>query len=190
MEPNNAPDAGAGSQSPLPVPQNDAGSQQEELRAAGRIIMAPTIRPTKPDLRLDSSEIQAAAERLGMGKVGGSLIAAHKVIGEALREAGAIKIGRSTMLLGVDAMREAAEELRELSQHEDVQAKPSLRLAVIQTKVQLAKAQTDAGYNFVKTAEVDSTDEAGGNQPFKPFQPRSTVVAANQAVVNISQKSD
>ena len=61
MDTDNVQDAGAGSQLPPPVQQNDAGSQQEELRAAGRIIMAPTIRPTKPDLHLDSNDIQAAA---------------------------------------------------------------------------------------------------------------------------------
>lgn len=190
---NNDQDVGAGSQSQPHVQPNDAGSMSKELAAAGKVVMSPSVKPLPPSLDIDVSEIDKAAQELGITRISGKKIRAHRVIGDALKRAGAIKVGRSNLLVVQENMNAAMEELDELSQGDFAMEKPSFRLAVLQTKVQLASAQAKAAYDFIRSAEVDQSDDAGAAQGFQPFAPRTPVGPVIKAepgsTVNVMQKS-
>lgn len=189
MDTQSQPDAGAGSQSVQPVQTSDVGKLNAELAEAGRITMKPSIRPPTPELHLDTSEIDDAFRELGMARIGSKKLLAHRVIGRSLKEVGAVATGRSYMLVGLENLADANEKLRELDETEAVRRDPQMRLAVLSAQVEVAKSQTKAGVDLVKTAEVDASDDAGRPPAFQPFKLRSQI-AVNQAVITVNDKNN
>lgn len=146
---------------------------------------APDFIPDKLDL--DLSGVKKAAEQLGMVSFDERSLMASHTLGTALKKIGVLKMGRTILLRAAD---HAQEGIRQADAIIDSSSDEELKAAVLNAKSSMIKAQVDCGDKFIRSAEIDASDDADSKPPrFKPFGARQpTVVVAHQAVVNTTQQ--
>lgn len=148
-------------------------------------VKLPVQPPPDPaPLKLDTAGIEAAAKRLGMWTMKADKLAACYSLGKAIKEVGALKIGRTILLAAAANSQESIDKCDEII---DRTTDDALALTALQVKRQYVKSQADVGSKFIESVEVDGSDDAGKQGKVRPFEPgmqAGPVVIAQQAVVN------
>jgi hypothetical protein len=149
----------------------------------------PAVNPSfVPDvLDLDYAGVREAAKKLGMVSFDEKSLLASHTLGKAMKQVGAIKIGRTILLRAADHAQEGIEQANSII---DNSTDDELKASVLTAKSAMIKAQVDAGDKFIRSAEIDASDDAENKGlGFKPFGTRQPVVVAQQAVVNATQNN-
>lgn len=163
---------------PVTLPSTKIASAEMVPPAAN-----PSFVPDK--LNLDYDGVKRAAAKLGMVSFDEQSLAASHLLGTEMKKVGAIKIGRTILLRAAD---HAQEGIRQADVLIDTSTDEELKAHVLGAKASMIKAQVECGEKFIRSAEVDASDDADSKPSgFKPFEPRHPVVIANQAVVNTAQ---
>lgn len=145
------------------------------------VVPAQTPDFTPDRLDLDYAGVREAAKSLGMVSFDErSLIASH-TLGKAMKKVGAIKIGRTLLIRAAEHANDGIEQANNII---ETTTDDELKASVLTAKSAMIKAQVEAGEKFIRSAEIDSSDDAENKAlGFKPFGARQVVVA-QQAVVN------
>lgn len=140
----------------------------------------PSFAPDRLDL--DYEGVREAAKRLGMGTFDEKSLMASHTLGTAMKKIGAIKLGRTLLLRAAEHANDGIEQANQII---EVSTDDELKASVLTAKASMIKAQVEAGDKFIRSAEVDASDDADAKPVgFKPFVVGQPVVVAQQAVVN------
>lgn len=182
------PGAGAGSQPPPLAPKNAVGPMPIAFAEGGRKLggIEPKHKPDVPSLDLDASEIDKAAKALGFNKVRTREIAAAGVVGNAIRKVGAIRVGRTQMLLATENIQET---IQQLDDRIALTSDPEQAIRLLEIKAKFTGQQAETGFRLAKTAEIDHTDDAGPPSGYASgFQPKKQVNVNFNAPVQVNNK--
>lgn len=138
-------------------------------------------------LDLDYEGVKQAAKDLGMVSFDERSLLASHTLGKAMKRVGAIKIGRTLLLRAADHANNGIEQADAII---ETSTDDELKASVLTAKSAMIKAQVEAGEKFIRSAEIDASDDADGKAPgFKPFGVGQPVVVAQQAVVNATSNN-
>lgn len=148
-------------------------------------LIPPQPSVTPDDLKLDKAGIEAAAKKLGLTGLKADKLAASYTLGKALKQIGAIKIGRTMLYASATHAQEAMDYCKNIL---DGSADLELSVNALGIMQKLISTEADVGYKLVKSVEVDGSDDAENGTRLRSFSPGQiagpTTVIAHQAVVN------
>ena len=148
-----------------------------------QLAAPPSFTPDRLDL--DYEGVREAAKQLGMASFDEKSLLASHTLGVAMKKVGAIKLGRTLLLRAADHANDGIEQANEII---ETSTDDELKASVLSAKAAMIKAQVDAGEKFIRSAEVDASDDADSKpQGFKPFVVGQRVVVAQQAVVSATE---
>lgn len=138
-------------------------------------------KPSPPVLDLDPGAIQIAANALGLVRLDASAFRAMHTIGGAVKKIGAVRVGRTQMIVGQQNVQDALRECSEIiASSED----PLHQLNAMQIKAKLIALQIRGGYDMVRTSEIDMDDDANPTPRPAPFLPGTVVNAQGPVQIN------
>ncbi len=177
--------AGAGSQPPAEIQPSNAGlipGASTTPVGSRNLGLSPENKPTQPTLELDHAAINQAAHALGMTNLNAGALRAMHTMGSMIKRVGAVKVGRSQMLIGQANAQSAINHCLQLVA--DVED-PALRLAALQVQSKLIASQIRGGYDMVRTAEIDVDEDGGGASKAPPFVVGQSVSVKGPTQINI-----
>ncbi len=156
----------------LPIPRDDT-----EVAEAVPIEVG--------DLQLDITGVEEAAKELGMTMWGPSKLRACEAMGGAIKKAGVLKIGRSMLMRAVDGASSGLDQCENIL---GGSSDPEVKASVLQTKFGFVKELRENATAFIKSAELDGSDDAKKPlvKPFGAGQMAGPSIVAQQAVVNVT----
>lgn len=158
----------------VPIPPDDVALPEQPM-------------PTPESLGLSSEGIKRAAKEMGLHAVTVEKLMASYTLGKAIKQVGALKIGRSILLSANEHSQSAIEQCDKIV---DRTTDPALALSALEVKQSFVRVQADVGAKFINSVEVDGSDDAGPASKIRAFEPGQAagpVVIAQQAVVNHTQ---
>lgn len=157
----------------MPLPPEGADLPKQEL--------------CSPDaLQLDVAGVDEAAKAMGLYPVKARKLMAAYTLGKAIKQVGALKIGRTILLAAATNAQQSIESCDDIIENSEDEA---LILHALDTKQKLIRSQADVGSKFIKSVEVDGSDDAKPQSKIRAFEPGQAagpVVIAQQAVVHQS----
>jgi hypothetical protein len=155
----------------IPLPPKDA-------------VLPPRVDVSPDALLLDATGVEKAARKLGLHTVKSDRLLASHELGKALKKVGAIKIGRTILYAAATHSQEAIEQCDGII---DRTQDAELALTALAVKQKLIRGQADVGTKFIKSVELDGSDDFEKGNRLRAVEPGSAagpLVIANQAVVN------
>ena len=149
-------------------------------------VKLPEQAPRVPEaLDLDTTGVEAAAKAIGLNRLNGDMLRGIYTIGQAIKQTGALKIGRTILLQAATYSQENIEKCNDVIA---ATTDPGLLLSAVDSKQACVKTLVEAGSRFINSVEVDGSDDAAPAQQLRTVQPGKMAgpvqVIAQQAVVN------
>lgn len=140
--------------------------------------IVPTFDPTddlqvavsEDTLGIDRRVVEQAAKDFGLKRLNLSGLAAAASMGDAVKKLGALKIGRSIVLLSADR---ALDGVQDCDTFLETAADEKQKASVLGVKAQLLKIAVQSGTSLIDSASVDQTDDAkspGARAPSRGHQ--------------------
>jgi hypothetical protein len=149
----------------------------------GELEIQPAVRDSL--LGFDAAEFTEAAKEMGLRKFSAKGLLASGQLGTAIKQVGAIKVGRAFVLMAVDSAQHAVAQCDAIL---DVSTDDKLKAQLVGFKAQLIKHQLEGGASLIKSAEVDESDDAKTQSPRAPGRGSQVpVIHAQTAHVSVSQ---
>jgi len=146
----------------------------------GALELQPQVEDSS--FHFDPDEVTKAARDFGLVRFSGQHLLASKTLGEAIKQMGAIRVGRSYLLSAADHTAEAlAECTRIVSNTDDTR----LQTQLLGFKSQLVRTLGDVGNSLIKSAEVDESNGASKPNSARAPRPGAQVPVVFQQQINV-----
>ena len=149
-------------------------------------------RPPLPDFGIDPAAFDIMARDAGFALVNARGLAASAVVGQAVKNLGAVKIGRSKLLLADEQMDQTFLFCKMMIDPDGPGAMlgeemtPKERVAILKTMAQIAHARGRNAQRLIESAQVDMSDGSRPQGIAASFLPGQKAIPSAAVQINLS----